>query len=271
MGKRQARAGTRGSSDKNKNKAKTRFARAKGQVPALSAEDVGLARPLDTLAFLLPWILFYQVCLLVNPPGDAAGVYNEIVAVNLLKSFFGLFGTRAAIMPGLAVVIILICTQVASRRPWRVHKRSVAWMYAESILLAMPLLLLNSTVQGAFPCLATEAIDLRPWLAEVTLSIGAGIYEELVFRLVLIAMLVMIGADVLRLPRKTVTIVAVLCAAVLFAAHHHPPLGAEPFRWPNFTFRVVAGTYLGAVFVWRGYGPAAGLHIAYNLLLVLLG
>ena len=35
-------------------------------------------------------------------------------------------------------------------------------------------------------------------------------------------------------------------------------------------FRGLAGVYLGAIFIFRGYGPAAGAHIAYNLLIITL-
>ena len=171
-------------------------------------------------------------------------------------------------MPGLAVVVILVCTHVASREPWRINRKSVAWMYLESILLAIPLLLLNNLWQTSLRVIAAQKIDAQFWLTEVTLGIGAGIYEELVFRLVLISVLVIIGADLLRLPHAATTLAAVLIAASVFAAHHHQPVGSEEFTLARFLFRTMAGIYLGAVFVFRGYGPAAGLHIAYNLLVV---
>ena len=49
-----------------------------------------------------------------------------------------------------------------------------------------------------------------------------------------------------------------------------PPIGVEPFRLVPFLFRTVAGIYLAVVFWFRGYGPAAGCHAAYNLDLVFL-
>ena len=63
---------------------------------------------------------------------------------------------------------------------------------------------------------------------------------------------------------------AVLIAAVLFAAHHHPPLGREPYDFGRFAFRTMAGVYLGALFLLRGYGVTAGCHALYNVIIVTL-
>ena len=104
----------------------------------------------------------------------------------------------------------------------------------------------------------------------LVLSVGAGLYEELVFRLILICVVVMVGADLLKLSPGWTMAVAVLLSAVLFAAHHHPPMGSEPFAMPRFLFRSVAGAYLALLFLWRGYGVAAGTHVAYNVIVVIL-
>jgi membrane protease YdiL (CAAX protease family) len=127
---------------------------------------------------------------------------------------------------------------------------------------------LSSAFNGTHHLAVPPHVASAPRLAEVTLGIGAGLYEELIFRLVLISVLVIIGVDLLRWPREATTLACVLIAAALFAAHHHPPLGSEPFALNRFLFRATAGIYLGGVFVYRGYGPAAGLHIAHNLMVI---
>lgn len=64
---------------------------------------------------------------------------------------------------------------------------------------------------------------------------------------------------------------AVAISSLVFAAHHHPPIGTEPFALVPFMFRAIAGVYLALVFWYRGYGPAAGCHAAYNVALAFLG
>lgn len=218
-----------------------------------------LARPLETLVFLAPLILFYEF--------TAWQAHNrDLVAIHIIQLFWELFGPVGTWAPALSVVVILLATHVASGEPWRVRPPRVAWMYAESILLAAPLFFLKSV---AF--LSATAMPQTSMLDDVGLSIGAGIYEELVFRLVLVSIIMMIGVDLLKLKTGTVAIVAILVSSLLFAAYHHAPLGSEPFAWPAFIFRSIAGVYLAIIFWLRGYGSAAGAHAAYNVTVVGMG
>lgn len=241
--------------------------RRQSTTPALDAPPPRLwNHPLESLVFLLPLLAFYEIgCLLLTR--SAYGSTQEcVVAFHLLQVFFALFGTTAFWMPGLAVAIILLCTHAASRKPWRVRSRVIALMYAESVLLAAPLLAFNHVLQAT----PLSAVDSGRLFSDLVLGIGAGIYEELVFRLVMIALLVMIGSDLLRLSSGLTLGLAIALSALAFSAHHHPPLGSEPFMLDKFLFRAMAGVYLGVLFVFRGYGPAAGTHAAYNVLIILL-
>ncbi len=224
-----------------------------------------LARPLDALVFLLPLIIFYEAASLVRQ--------DRVIAFDFLRRFFELFGSVGMWAPGLAVIVILLATHIASRDKWSIHWRRVGWMYVESVALSVPLLLLN----WAVPLAASTGV-FHPLWEGLALSIGAGIYEELVFRLILISTMVMIGADLLRWNQVWVTAAAVVISSLAFAAHHHRLVfwgvelssGAEPFDALRFCFRSMAGVYLAAIFWFRGYGPAAGCHAAYNVTLVTL-
>lgn len=214
-----------------------------------------LARPLDALVFLLPLILFYEITSLSR--GD------RVISFEFLFEFLRLFGQVGFWAPGFAVVIILLATHAASGDQWVVHWSRVGFMYVESVALSVPLLLLSWSV----PLAGGESTGL---LNRLALGIGAGVYEELVFRLILISLIVILAADLMRLNRSWVAVAAVVLSALAFAAHHHPPIGKEPYRLIPFLFRTLAGVYLAAIFWYRGYGPAAGCHAAYNLDLVLL-
>ena len=216
-----------------------------------------LARPLDALVFLLPLIVFYEVASLARQ--------DRVIAFDFLRRFFQLFGQVGMWAPGLAVIVILLATHVAAGDKWVVHWNRVGWMYVESVALSVPLLLLNWAVP-----LVSAAGNSSSLLDRLALGIGAGVYEELVFRLILISVIVMIGVDLLRRDRAPVAVAAVILSSLAFAAHHHRPIGAEPFELVRFLFRTMAGVYLAAIFWFRGYGPAAGCHAAYNVALVLL-
>jgi len=214
-----------------------------------------LARPLDALVFLVPLLVFSEISALSRP--------DHVIAFDLLRRFFELFGYAGILAPALAVVIILIATHLASGEKWVIHWSRVGLMYIEAVVLASPLLGLNLLIP-----LSTAQDTVEPLWGRIGLSIGAGIYEELIFRLVFISIVMMIGTDLLRLSKARVATTAIILSSLAFAAHHHQPIGVEPFDLTRFTFRTVAGVYLAAVFWFRGYGSAAGCHAAYNVVLV---
>jgi membrane protease YdiL (CAAX protease family) len=222
-----------------------------------SAKRGLLARPLDALVFLLPFILVYEV--------TSWYAAEHVIAYDLTRGFFQLFGHVGMCVPALAVIVILLATHVASHESWRIHWRGVGFMYVEACLLAVPLLLANRMIRMAAG--GEGAAALFP---EIAISVGAGIYEELVFRLVAISFIMLVGVDVFHFPKTQTALVAVVLSSLLFAAHHHPPLGSEEFDPTNFIFRTAAGVYLAGIFWYRGYGPAAGCHAAYNITVVAL-
>jgi hypothetical protein len=103
----------------------------------------------------------------------------------------------------------------------------------------------------------------RSLLADIVTGIGAGIYEEMVFRLILISVLMILFQNTLGFERKSSIVISVLLSAALFSAHHHISI---PFNWLEFSFRTVAGVYFAALFVIRGFGITAGTHAFYDVI-----
>lgn len=101
--------------------------------------------------------------------------------------------------------------------------------------------------------------------AQILTFIGAGIYEEVLFRFGLFGGLVML-LRVAGIPSVAAVPVAAVAAAAAFAgAHHIGPYG-EPMRADYFVFRTVAGLYFAVLFVARGFGIAVGAHAGYDIL-----
>ncbi len=100
-------------------------------------------------------------------------------------------------------------------------------------------------------------------LADIVTGIGAGIYEELVFRLILISVLMILFQNVLGFKRKSSIIISVLLSAGLFSAYHHISM---PLNWLEFGFRTIAGVYFAVLFAIRGFGITAGTHAFYDII-----
>ena len=108
---------------------------------------------------------------------------------------------------------------------------------------------------------------------------GAGIYEELLFRLMLLPALM----GLLRLSGfslRASLITAVIVTSLIFAAAHYhidfefagrhfATTHGEEFQWRSFTFRAIAGAYFSLLFAFRGFGIAAGAHALYDVFTLL--
>ena len=113
---------------------------------------------------------------------------------------------------------------------------------------------------------ATTPLTVPDVREQIVLALGAGIYEELVFRLYLIVGLTWLLQDGLHVVRKVSIPLVVCLSAGIFAGCHFWPIGDAAFDWRHFVFLALAGTYLALVFLSRGLGIAAGCHVAFNLI-----
>lgn len=102
-------------------------------------------------------------------------------------------------------------------------------------------------------------------LAQILTFIGAGIYEEVIFRLGLFVGLYCVLRAVL-LPKVVALPLGAVAGALAFAAAHHVGPYGEPMRTDYFVFRTVAGLYFTLLFIARGFGIAVGAHAGYDVL-----
>jgi membrane protease YdiL (CAAX protease family) len=218
------------------------------------------------LVFLLPLIVLYEVGTWQFASDPLRHTEQRIIAFTILKQFFALFGATGKYLPALAVVGILLAWHIARRDRWQVQLPHLAGMAIESALLSIPLMGLGFVIARYLPLWSTSQSHPLPGL--LVLSIGAGIYEELVFRLIAFTALSLLFIDVLGMKRGWANLLMVAGSSLLFSIYHY--LGHEPFKLQTFAFRTGAGLYFGAVFVFRGFGITAGSHAAYDMLVVLL-
>jgi membrane protease YdiL (CAAX protease family) len=120
--------------------------------------------------------------------------------------------------------------------------------------------------RGLGPAIDALTAELRgAATARMVTFVGAGIYEELLFRLLLYSA-VFITLQVLLAPKMiAVPVAAAVSAAVFAAAHHVGPYG-EPFKETVFVFRLLAGLYFAGLYQFRGFGIAVGAHACYDVL-----
>jgi membrane protease YdiL (CAAX protease family) len=227
-------------------------------------------RPLTCLAFITPLLVLYEGGVLSLGPQairNGADVW--------LRQLFDLMGFGQYFLLPLLAVGILLGWHHTTGQPWRVVPGVLYAMFAECLLLALALVVI-ARMQGAFLSMFLPAQEEWPVSAALYSGalgaagkmvgfFGAGIYEEVLFRL----MLLPLAASALKLcgcsPRQAL-IGAVIATSLLFSAAHYLGPHGQPLDASTFLFRFLAGAFFAVLFVYRGFGIAAGSHAFYDIL-----
>jgi CAAX prenyl protease-like protein len=230
--------------------------------------------PRYSLLFALPLFLLYQI-LEAMAPADPGGGLRNGADVILQTLFVRIAGSRGPLL-------FLVCLVAAGLwlvvRDVRSHERDLRPGVFVLMLLEASLL---AVVFGAVVSLITTQImhvtaSLRPaQLAQlglgtrVMLSLGAGLYEELLFRVLLVGGLAWMGRRLLGFRPLVAGLWAALLGALVFAGFHYIGPYGDEFKAYSFVFRTIAGLALSALFLLRGFGITAWTHALYDLMLLL--
>ena len=243
--------------------------------------------PLQGLYFLMPLLVLYELGTWWQAPAG-----GDRLPPNLAESLLGLgfeqLGVTGVYLPAIIVVVVLSCMHLVRRDPWRPELKLHCVMWAEAFAWALPLFVFMlvlvrefATPTGeALQALANASTNEPPpftWKDELLFSVGAGIYEELLFRLIGIALLHMLLVDVLALPEKYGGGGAVVITTLAFAFYHF--LKASPDSLVGFSlesvhgglfaFYTLAGFYLATIYLLRGFGLVVGAHALFDVMVVI--
>ena len=104
----------------------------------------------------------------------------------------------------------------------------------------------------------------------IALALGAGVYEEFIFRVVLVSGCLFFLRDLLKLNSLVSVILSVLFASFIFSVFHYLGDFGEVFEVKSFLVRFGAGIFLSALYALRGYGITAYTHTFYDLIVIIL-
>ena len=230
-------------------------------------------RPLTSLAFVVPILLVYECGILLLGPEamrNGADVW--------LRQFLDLVGFGQYLLLPLVTCAILMAWHHLTQCRWFLSVEVLVWMVLESALLGM-LLLGIAQLQGWLFVTASHTVGTPVAVAthvsdastRVIGFLGAGIYEEVLFRLMLLpalfGLLQWLGES-----RRASWIGAILVSSLVFSAAHFQMVmpGGDPFTWFSFLFRAVAGVFFSLLFLCRGFGITVGAHTLYDVFVGML-
>jgi hypothetical protein len=228
------------------------------------------ARPLPSLVFVAPLLAIYEAGLLLLGPQamrNGADVW--------LRWMLHALGFSQYFLLPLLTCGLLLAWHHLRRDRWRIQGQTLYGMLLESILGGGCLLLAALVHRACCESMPTLAIEAGR-TGELVSYLGAGIYEELLFRLMLLPLLVLLVRSA-GAPAPVALIWSILAGSLLFAAAHYrldlqfgpwafDLSSGETFDWASFCFRLLAGGFFSCLFWFRGFGVAVGAHAVYDLL-----
>ncbi len=230
----------------------------KSQEPGAPDTYWSLSRtPLTSLVFTLPLVLAYEGGVLLLGRGSPRNGADVWLRTLLDHVGFGQY----FLLPTLTIVGLLAWHHVAHDR-WRWNAGVLVAMAGECVFWAAMLMGIARLQDRLWPLLLADG---ESFIARIIAYCGAGLYEEVLFRLLLLPAVYWL---VLQLGASTAvaTWQAIIVSSLLFSlAHYVGPLG-DAFNPYSFTFRFLAGLFFAALFSVRGFGIAAGSHAAYDML-----
>jgi len=216
-----------------------------------------------SFVLIFPLLLAYEIGVLFAGRVNGADVVTRAV--------YAITDSRAAYLLVYACVAALFLMWIRREGRYRTLRLEIAApVILEAAIYALTLgalitLVLDrllglsldgNSVVAAPPCHLSDG--LHPWVQ----AIGAGVHEELVFRLGLFAGFV---ALLEGLERRFAITLALVTSSLLFAAAHHLGAHGEPFTMHAFAFRTLAGAAFGAIFWFRSFAHAVYAHVLYDL------
>jgi hypothetical protein len=224
---------------------------------------------LTSLMLVFPLWCLYQVGVLFTLPMlNGADFVTTLLFRTFQLSVRGYLAFLAAVVVVFAVSVSLL------RRRQRFNGRIVLPVLLESSIYALTMgsliVLVMTKLLHLSPRLAGGTLGSESLLTRLVMSVGAGVYEETVFRLGVLGGLVAVGQRLIGLGRWIAVPLAFLISSAAFSAMHHLPPYGDPFHMGLFTFRLLAGVCFGLLFWFRGFAVAVYTHALYDVYVLLI-
>ena len=215
--------------------------------------------------FTIPLFFVYEISILFLSKDDIIVVRNgaDFLMRNILESFdiYGLYGLGIVFLFGF-VLLFIFFIKTDNKKEFK--SNFLFLMFIESVLWSFILYFMLSKFMLVLMNPTGKMI-----LQQVTLAIGAGIYEEFLFRVLLIAGLTRILGFIFLWKQLARKIVALIISGGIFSAFHFMGEYGDFFSMELFLLRFFAGIILGGLYLFRGFGITAYTHSIYDLIVLI--
>lgn len=226
------------------------------------------------LGLTLPIFLVYQLAVVF------LGVQNatDMVTGFLLRASDG--NRTTYLLATFAIGVIFAGVFAILGRGQAFHPKKFVQIAIEGVVYAIVMRVAAGMVVGSLFAGPSSIAEQGRFVGFV-MSLGAGFYEELAFRVILFG----VGAKILTwifvkqkvdltgtAPAKSFSFHAlavmagwaVVCAIVFSAVHYIGPM-SDSFQLASFTFRMLLGLALTLIYTTRGFAAAVWTHALYDV------
>ena len=182
------------------------------------------------------------------------------LAQDRLQDFVALLGLTDA-TPVLATLVIglSLLRHHQEQRSWRFPSWFLIAMGMEAALCTIPLFGLGVLIGVLIPYSTVE-------MGGLALALSAGLYEELVFRLLLIEAASHVCITFLGTSRTSAMPYIIGLSGVLFACYHAPLL--DGFDVTGLLVYTFGGIWLAVLYRYRGLAIAVLSHVLYDIMVL---
>ena len=223
--------------------------------------------PFYSLLFALPMLIAYEICIFTMNHSDIVGMRNG--ADILFRQFFALYNVYGFYVVGFVVILSFLITyyfQSRGKKAGKFRGQFFLLMLIESMAYGLLMFLLIDRL-GGFTMSIGSSSEIRQM---IVLALGAGVYEEFIFRVIFITAFLFLFKDIFKLHPAISGILSVILSSFIFAAFHYMGAFGDAFNLRSLAIRFAAGVFLSCVYYFRGYGITAYAHTIYDVMVILI-
>ena len=221
---------------------------------------------LTSSLFIFPFLIIYEFLAFFKFKNSTYQIRNT--ADIILRDIVGIFSSNVMLFYSLLLLIIFLFFLIFKYEDIKKYKFNLPYisiMYIEGIIFGIILVfLLNGIDIFNFNRTIVPSYD---YSLLFYFCIGAAIWEEILFRLILINLFFFISKK-LSINNNFSFIVSITFSSVLFSLFHYIGSLGDTFSMYSFIYRFVGGFYLSILYYYRGIGISMMSHFIYDFLLI---
>lgn len=218
---------------------------------------------LISILFIFPFFLMYEV--LAFFLFDSSDYIIRNSADIVLRDFLSILTQNTFLSYNniLLIFIFLYIVYNFNKNIYRFKISYIFFMFLEGILFGFILVII---LNGFSFLNYNYSYFLYDYTFMFYSCLGAGIWEEILFRLILLNILLFGAKKILNYNASL--IISVLLSSFLFSLFHYIGSSGDVFMLYTFIVRFAGGIFLSILYLYRGLGISMISHIIYDFILV---